>query len=101
MNKCIKLHNFNKHSRSYIMAITNKPLVLIQALGTMSKQKRIVLIWLIEVLGDIHSRIASYEQIADGCGVPLGTTTRILQNLQNNGLIERHGCVFYLGELLK
>lgn len=78
----------------------NKSLELINSLGTMSKQKCSLLIWLICNIDDSNETIATYEQIAECTGIPLGTTTRLMQQLIDNGLITRFGCI-YLGDLLQ
>ena len=78
----------------------NKSLELINCLGTMSKQKRNLLIWLICNIDDSNETIFTNEQVAECTGIPIGTTNRLMQQLIDSGLITKQRCV-YLGELLQ
>lgn len=85
--------------KEYFTVSKNKSLALINALGTMSKQKHILLAWLIETL-DNGIKVSTCKQIAVGSGVPLITTMRIIRQLIDDELVTKSGEDFYTSKLL-
>lgn len=81
----------------------NKVIKILEALGTMSEQKRKLIIWLIKYvpLYQYYGRDLTYQEISKQSGLPIGTTTRIMQELQDSELIFRDGGNFEICDLLK